>query len=116
MRVTDEDRAAAEELASLLGVSSSELIEEFEQLTPEEQTELESLLDQANEVLPRMHESLIRMEASVADMSETVRELKDHFAATGDRLSNIETMIECGALDFAKQPPQLEGNRTREHP
>ena len=31
-----EDRAAAEELAALLGVSSGELIDEFENLPPEE--------------------------------------------------------------------------------
>jgi len=101
IQLSDEDRAAAEELAQLFGVSSSGLIEEFENLTPEQEAELEDLLAQANEVLPLMNASLDRMANRIAATGETIREMHDHLARTAERVSRIEQLIVCGALDFS---------------
>ena len=99
--LTDDDCAAAEELALLLGVSSRELIEEFENLSPEQEAELEVLLAQANEVLPAMNDALDRMADQIAATGETIREMHDHLARTGERVSRIEQVIVGGALDFS---------------
>ena len=98
--LSDEDRAAAEELALLLGVSSGELIAEFENLTPEEEAELEDLLAEANRVLPSMNASLGRMSDQIAAAGETIKEIHVHLARTGERVSRIEQAIDGGALDF----------------
>ena len=98
--LTEEDRAAAEELALILGVSSSEIIEEFENLTPEEEAELEDLLAHANEVLPSMNDALDRMADQIAATGETIREMHGHLARTGERVSRIEQAIDGEALDL----------------
>ena len=98
--LSDEDRAAAEELALLLGVSSSELIEEFENLTPKEEAELEGLFAEANRVLPLMNASLGRMADKIAATGEAIREMHDQLARTGERVSRIEQAIDGGALDL----------------
>jgi chromosome segregation ATPase len=103
--LTDNDLAAAEELALLLGVSSSELIEEFENLTPEQEAELEDLFAQANEVLPSLNASLDRMADQIAATGEAIRELHDHLARTGERVSRIEQAIDGGARDLTDFAP-----------
>ncbi len=101
--LTVEDRAAAEGLALLLGVSSSELIEEFENLTPEQEAELEDLLAQVNEAVPAMSASLDRMSDTIARTSATARELTEMMAATDKRLAKIEHAIAGGALNFGER-------------
>ena len=88
-----EDRAAAHELAALLGVSGSELIEEFENLSPEEQAEFERLVDQANAILPELHASLDRVERGIARCRSTVREISEQTAAMSERVSGIEVAL-----------------------
>jgi hypothetical protein len=88
--LTDEDREAAEELALLLGVSSDELIAEFENLTPEEEAELEGLFDEANRVLPLMNASLGRMADKIAATGEAIREMHGQLARTSERVSRLE--------------------------
>ena len=101
--LTQEDRAAAEELALLLGVSSDELIEEFENLTPQQQAELEEVLAQFNEAAPAMFESLDRMSETIERIGAGARELKAAMANTDRRLAKIEQSIEGGALNFRKR-------------
>ncbi len=91
--LSPEDRAAAEGLAALLGVSSSDLIEEFENLTPEEQAEFERLVDQANEILPELHATVDRIEHGIAQCRSTVREISEHLAAMSERVSGIEESL-----------------------
>ena len=91
--LSPEDRAAAEEMAALLGVSSSELIEEFENLTPEEQAEFERLVDQANAILPELHASVDRIERRLVRCRSTVREISEHLAAMSERVSGIEESL-----------------------
>lgn len=98
--LTDDDRAAAEELAFLLGVSSNELIEEFENLTPGQEAELEDLLAQANEVLHSMNASLDLMADQIAATGKSIRETHDQLARTAERVSRIEQAIDGGAPDF----------------
>ena len=91
--LSPEDRVAAEELAALLGVSSSDLIQEFENLTPEEHAEFERLVDQANEILPELHESLDRIGEGIARCNTTIREMMDQTAAMSERVSGIEKSL-----------------------
>lgn len=98
--LSDEDRAAAEELALLLGVSSDELIEEFENLSPEQEAELEDLLTRFDEAVPAMFASLDRMSHTLAETNATMGELRSMMVDTDQRLAKIEESIEGGALDF----------------
>lgn len=91
--LSPEDRAAAEELAALLGVSGSELIEEFENLTPEEQAEFERLVKQANEILPELHASVDRIEQGIARCGSTIRETREQLAAMSERVFGIEVSL-----------------------
>ena len=88
--LSPEDRMAADELAVLLGVSSSDLIEEFENLTLEEQAEFERLVAQANEILPELQESLDHIERGIARCRSTIREISEQTAAMSMRVSGIE--------------------------
>ena len=91
--LSPEDRVAAEGLAVLLGVSSSELIEEFENLTPEEQAEFERLVDQANEILPGLQVRVDRIEQGIAHCRSAVRETSEHLAEMSERVSGIEVSL-----------------------
>lgn len=91
--LSPEDRAAAEELAALLGVSGSELIDEFENLTPEEQAEFERLVDQANEILPELQASVDRIGQDIARSRATVREISEDLTAMSERVSGIEESL-----------------------
>ena len=91
--LSPEDRVAAEEMAALLGVSSSELIEEFENLTPEEQAEFEQLVDQANEILPELQEMVDHIEQGIARCRSTIREISEQMAAMSERVSGIEKSL-----------------------
>ena len=91
--LSPEDRAAAEEMAALLGVSSSELIEEFENLTPEEQAEFERLVDQANAILPELQEMVDHIEQGIARCRSAVREMSEQMAAMSERVSGIEVSL-----------------------
>ena len=91
--LTAHDRVEANELALLLGVSSSELIEEFEQLTPEEQAEFEQLVEKANEALPEMLASLDRIEESILRCRSTVRETGQQMSAMSRRVARIEESL-----------------------
>ena len=91
--LTPEDRVAAEELAALLGVSSSDLIEEFENLTPEEQAEFERLVDQANEILPELHASVDRIEHGILRCRSTIGAISEQMAEMSERVSGIEESL-----------------------
>ena len=91
--LSPEDRVAAQELAALLGVSGSELIEEFENLTSEDQAEFERLVDQANAILPELHASVDRIERRMVHCRSTVREIGEHLAAMSERVSGIEESL-----------------------
>ena len=92
--LTPEDWAAADSLAELLGVSSEELarefVEEFEALTPEEQAEFMQIVEQANEVLPKMDAALNRIEEHMAGCRAKIRELHAQISGTAHRVSAIE--------------------------
>ena len=88
-----EDRAAAEELAALLGVSSGELIDEFENLPPEEQAEFERLVDQANAILPELHASLDRIERGISRCRNSIREMRETMVSMSDRIFGIEESL-----------------------
>ena len=91
--LSPEDRVAAQELAALLGVSGSELIEEFENLTSEEQAEFERLVDQANEILPELQASLDRIGQDIVRSRSAVGEMCGHLAAMSERVSGIEEAL-----------------------
>ena len=91
--LSPEDRAAAEGIAALLGVSDSELIEEFENLSPEQQAAFEMLVDQANAIVPELRASLDRMEPGIARCRKSIREMSASTAAMSDRVSAIEESL-----------------------
>lgn len=97
MLLSPEDRISAGKMAVLLGVSSDELIDEFERLTPDQEAALEQAINKLNEVLPGMHASLDRIEQGISRCRSSVREMQGHLAAMNLRVSGIEEAIGIAA-------------------
>lgn len=95
--MTTDDWAAAEELATLLSVSTAEMVAEFaaeyDGLTPQEKAELAEALERLEEVLPGLHQSLDRVERGLSECRSTMRSLNDRMASTSDRLSRLEDLM-----------------------
>lgn len=88
--LSPEDRVAAKELAALLGVSGDEVIQEFEDLSSEEQAEFERLVDQANAILPQLHASLDRIERGISRCRNSIRETSENMVAMSERICGLE--------------------------
>jgi septal ring factor EnvC (AmiA/AmiB activator) len=103
MVITPEDRRAANELGVLLVVSGDDLIREFvdewEQLTPEQQAEFERVLDQANQALSATHATVNRIEQSMSRCRSTIRKMRESMSAMSDRVARIENALTDGLLD-----------------
>jgi hypothetical protein len=72
--MTPERKAAIEQRAASLGVSSGEYIrlavDNYEKVSPHEEAELAALVGEVNETIPRMRESLDRMNARASALHE----------------------------------------------
>lgn len=95
--MTNDDWAAAEELAGLLGVSTAEMVAEFaaeyDGLTPEEKAELAEAVERLEEVLPGLHQPLDRVERGLSKCRSTARDLNDRMATTAARISRLEEVM-----------------------
>jgi hypothetical protein len=71
-------KAEVERKAAALGISTGELVRravaDFDQMTPEQEAELEVLVEQANKAIPAMAASLDNMIATVRGMRENIRQ------------------------------------------
>ncbi len=71
-------KAEIEQKAAIMGISTGELVrravDEFEQMTPEQEAELAMLVEEANRAIPAMAASIDRMIATMQASSEHVRQ------------------------------------------
>lgn len=93
LQLTPADKAAAAELAKLLGVSCDDLIREFESLSVEEQAELERTVGEANAILPGLNAALDRIAANTSSCRSKVCAINLHLSAMSDRVSLIENSL-----------------------
>ncbi len=80
-----ERKTEIERKAATMGISTGELVrravDDYDQMTPEQEAELAMLVAQANQAIPAMAASLDRM-------IQSVRETREHIRATLASLSS----------------------------
>lgn len=70
-----------------------ELETEFEQATPEERAEFDSVVEQANVALPEMSATLNSIGNNIAGMNATTGQLRESMSSLCKRVSNIEDKV-----------------------
>jgi Arc/MetJ-type ribon-helix-helix transcriptional regulator len=73
-----ERKAQIEQKAATMGISTGELVrravDDYEQMTPEQEAELAVLVEEANRAIPAIASSLDSMIATVRDTREHIRQ------------------------------------------